>query len=186
MWLRRRGVRRLAPLLRRIGYVVLSTTAGVKTRRVRRERGASRRGRSLQYTTVLLFAESRLRGPSGAAWEPQDQLPDSSDDDSRPRHHHPRQAGQLRLPTEPRPLQEVLHALQTLRGTAQQTGKRLCVPFSQVTSRKSCTAYCCNLSVFICSDLLRARRCDSASAVLYIANIHIIRRHSRWKLSQEL
>ena len=72
----------------------------------------------------LLSPEPGLRRAPGAAGEPEDQLPDGGDDGPRPRHHHPREARQLRLPGERRPFEEVLHPLQAVRGTAQQTGQR--------------------------------------------------------------
>ena len=63
---------------------------------------------------TVCVTESRLRGPPRTAREPQDQLPVGGDDDPGSRHHHPREASQLRLPAESCALQEVLHALQTL------------------------------------------------------------------------
>ena len=71
----------------------------------------------------MLAVESRLRRSARTAGEPEDQLSHSGDDGSRQGDHHPREVGQLRLSAERYALQEVLHAVQAVRGTAQQTGK---------------------------------------------------------------
>jgi len=79
--------------------------------------------RSYFIGLVCFTVEPWLRWSSRTAWELEDQLPVSGDDDTRPCHHHPCETGQLRLPAEPRPVQEVLHALQAVWGTTQQTGR---------------------------------------------------------------
>ena len=62
----------------------------------------------------LLSPEPGLRRAPGAAGEPEDQLPDGGDDGPRPTHHHPREAGERRLPGEHRARSQVLRPLQAV------------------------------------------------------------------------
>ncbi len=87
------------------------------------------RVRRADFTAVpLLPTEPWVRGASGAAGEPQDQLPHGGHDGSRPTDHHPRQARVRWLHRQHRVGAQVLHALQALRGAAHQTGATSTTP----------------------------------------------------------
>ena len=74
------------------------------------------------YPLFIPPPESRLCWAPGAAGEPEDHVPHGGHDGPGPADHHPRQACRLRLRQEHPAGGKVFHAVQTLRGTAHQTG----------------------------------------------------------------
>lgn len=63
-----------------------------------------------------MHKEPRVPRSTRVAREPEDPVPQRSDDGARPTDHHQGQVGVLRLPGEHHPGTQVLHALQTMRG----------------------------------------------------------------------
>ena len=82
---------------------------------------------SSQHYLISNSTEPWLCWASGAARKPQDQLPYGGHDGAGPTDHHPCETGRLRLYRQHRASQKVLHSLQTVWGTADQTGTGLLV-----------------------------------------------------------
>ncbi|KAI4469387.1 dynein heavy chain family protein [Holotrichia oblita] len=66
--------------------------------------------------------ESGLRGPARVAGELEDPIPFGRHDGAGQADHHPRQDGLVRFQGEHHPGEEVLHAVQTVRGATLETG----------------------------------------------------------------
>ena len=112
-------------------------------------------------TVFCRLLEPWLRRSSGAAREPQGSVPHRRHDGARPSDHHARQAGVVRFPGERAPGQEVLRALQALRGTTLQTGGLV---FSS-----SCFTF---TVIFLCRKRILKRRfhLKNSCSLLILAN----------------